>query len=81
MAILPNTENSRKISTLNLCLGLKNKNKYIINKIIHELKIDIYCIQEVELPIAFPIEGLTIKTLTLKWNQMDYNKRSSMSKR
>ena len=36
-----------KISTLNLCLGLKNK-KLLVEKLLNENEIDILCMQETE---------------------------------
>ena len=36
------------VSTLNLCLGLKNK-KYLVNKLLEENEIDILCMQETEI--------------------------------
>ena len=47
-----------KIATLNLCLGLRNK-KEEVKRIIIENKIDILCVQESEIPCNFPIELLT----------------------
>ena len=37
-----------KISTLNLCLGLKNK-KLMVKKILEENEIDVLCMQETEI--------------------------------
>ena len=39
---------SIKISTLNLCLGLRNK-KYLVKNLLEEKKIDILCMQETEI--------------------------------
>ena len=46
-----------KLSTWNLCLGLKNKKDYVVEMLRKE-KIDICCMQEVELDKNFPIKNL-----------------------
>ena len=43
-----NTKNILKIATLNLCLGLKNK-KLDVENLLSENKINILCLQEVEI--------------------------------
>ena len=49
-----------KIATLNLCLGLKNK-KFMIEKMLYESKIDILCLQEVEVEHGFDVKLLSIR--------------------
>ena len=44
---------SLKIGTLNCCLGLKNK-KDLVGQILLEDKIELLCLQEVELEHGFP---------------------------
>ena len=48
-----------KIATLNLCLGLKYK-KLMVEQIINSNKIDILCLQEVELEFGFSENLLSI---------------------
>ena len=47
-------------TTLNLCLGLRDK-KEIVHKLIEDNNIDILCMQETEIPNDFPINMLTFK--------------------
>ena len=51
---------NKKIATLNLCLGLKNK-KENVKKMIMDNDIDILCLQETEVTKYFPIDLLTFK--------------------
>ena len=48
MIINYNIEKDIKIATLNLCLGLKFK-KLMVEQILNEHNIDIFCMQEVEM--------------------------------
>ena len=54
------TMNTKKIASLNLCLGLRNK-KDAVKRLIQENEIDIMCLQETEIPVDFPIDLLTFK--------------------
>ena len=47
-------------TSLNLCLGLRNK-KDAVKRLIQENEIDIMCLQETEIPVDFPIDLLTFK--------------------
>ena len=49
-----------RIATLNLCLGLRSK-KEEVKRLIIENKIDIFCLQETEIPVDYPVELLTFK--------------------
>ena len=51
---------TKKIASLNLCLGLKNK-KESVKRLIIENDIDIMCMQETEVPVDFPTDLLTFK--------------------
>ena len=48
------------IGTWNLCLGLRNKKDYV-SKIIKEHKIDIVCLQEIDIEPSYPHNILTFK--------------------
>ena len=48
------------IGSLNLCLGLHNKRE-VVKKIIVENKIDILCLQEIEIPVDYTINLLMFK--------------------
>ena len=54
-----------KIGTLNLCLGLKYK-KDLVNNILYENKIDVLCLQEVEIESAFDPMILSIPGYSLE---------------
>ena len=47
-----------KISTWNICLGLKSKKNYVKEKILEE-KIDICCIQECDIDANYPVNALS----------------------
>ena len=49
-----------KLATWNLCLGLKNKKDYVIEKL-RKQKIESCCMQEVDLETNFPIKNLTTR--------------------
>jgi exonuclease III len=51
---------TKKIASLNLCLGLKNK-KESVKRLIIENDIDIMCMQETEVPVDFPTDLLMFK--------------------
>ena len=51
---------SIKIATLNLCLGLKNK-KEEVKRLVTSNNIDIFCLQETDIPGNFPVEMLTFR--------------------
>ena len=53
-------ETTKKIASLNLCLGLKNK-KEAVKRLILENNIEIMCLQETEVPLDFPTDLLTFK--------------------
>ena len=50
----------KKIVSLNLCLGLKNK-RDIVKKLMMDNDIEILCLQETEIPVNFPTNLLTFK--------------------
>ena len=54
-----------KIGTWNACLGISNK-KDLISKMINDNKIDILCLQEVELDQNTPVNLMTIKNLNIE---------------
>ena len=62
---------SINISTLNLCLGLKNK-KYLVKNLLEENKIDILCMQEMEVTNDININELS----TSKYSSKSNNKYS-----
>ena len=53
------------ISTLNLCLGLKNK-KYLVKNLLEENKIDVLCMQETEVTNAININELSVSQYCLE---------------
>ena len=53
------------IAILNLCLGLKNK-KQIVDQMMKENKIDIFCLQEVEIESDFKTDLLNISGYALE---------------
>ena len=56
---------SLNISTLNLCLGLKNK-KYLVKNLLEENKIDILCMQETEINKDININELSTSKYCLE---------------
>jgi hypothetical protein len=56
---------SLKIATLNCCLGLKNK-KDLIGRLLIENKIELLCLQEVELEHSYPNNQLSLRTIVSK---------------
>ena len=61
----PMLNNKIKISTLNLCLGLKNK-KLEVSQLLNEHKIDVLCLQETEIECQFDQVLLSISGLELE---------------
>ena len=56
---------SLNISTLNLCLGLKNK-KYLVKNLLEENKIDVLCMQETEVTNAINTKELSVSQYCLE---------------
>ena len=54
-----------KIATLNVCLGLMNKLLHVDN-ILVENKIDILCLQEVEIPANVAVKNLSISGFNIE---------------
>ena len=87
----PMLNNKIKISTLNLCLGLKNK-KLEVSLLLIEHKIDILCLQETEVekhlnPVSLAINGyelelemnnLKARTGIYVKNNMQYKRRNDL---
>ena len=63
-----------KIATWNICLGLKNKKDYV-SSVINEHKIDICCLQEVDLETDYPSEILSFKNYSIEVETNDYKAR------
>ena len=57
------------IATWNACLGISNKKDQITN-MINENKIDILCLQEVEIDQKIITNMMSIKTTILRLNKM-----------
>ena len=56
---------SINISTLNLCLGLRNK-KYLVKNLLEEKKIDILCMQETEITGDINVKELETSNYSLE---------------
>ena len=54
-----------KIATFNVCLGLMNKFLHVDN-ILVENKIDILCLQEVEIPANVAVKNLSISGFNIE---------------
>ena len=54
-----------KISTINLCLGLKNK-KLLVKRLMDDNKIDVLCMQETEVGNDLNIDQLSISGYSLE---------------
>ena len=64
-----------KLATLNLCLGLKNK-KHLVKSLLEENKIDILCLQEVEIENGFDLKQLEITGYCLEMETNSIKSRS-----
>ena len=69
--------NTKKIASLNLCLGLKNK-KDVVKRLIKDNDIEILCLQETEIPVNFPINLLTFKGFSYESEINNYKHRCGM---
>ena len=65
MIINYNIEKDIKIATLNLCLGLKFK-KLMVEQILNEHDIDIFCMQEVEVENGYDVNLLNLRGFDLE---------------
>ena len=63
-----------KICTWNLCLGIINK-KDIVKREIIENKIDICCMQEVELPNGYPSQLMTFPNYVIEVEENSFKSR------
>ena len=54
-----------KIASWNLCLGLRNKKEYVSN-VINENKIDVCCLQEVDIEPNYPTNLLSFKGYSIE---------------
>ena len=68
---------TKKIASLNLCLGLKNK-KEAVKRLIIENDIDIMCMQETEVPVDFPTDLLTFKGYLYENESNQFKSRCGM---
>ena len=66
-----------KIGTLNLCLGLKHK-KDLVKNILYENKIDILCLQEVEIESGFDLVNLGIPGFCLEVEKNSIKSRTAI---
>ena len=66
-----------KISTLNLCLGLKNK-KLEINQLLNHHDMDVMCLQETEIEKHFNPELLAINGYELEIETNNVKARTGM---
>ena len=66
-----------KLATWNLCLGLKNKKDYVVNTLRNE-KIDICCLQEIEIENNFPIHNLSAKDYKFECETNDIKSRTGL---
>ena len=66
-----------KIATWNPCLGLKNKKDYV-EKIMNENKINMCCLQEIELEPNFEHNLLSTRDFTLLVKKNDYKSRTGV---
>ena len=69
--------NKIKISTLNLCLGLKNK-KLEVSQLLNEHKIDVLCLQETEIECQFDQVLLSISGFELELETNNVKARTSI---
>ena len=67
-------ENKVKIATWRLCLGLVNKKDYV-TEVLREQKIDICCLQEVDLATDFDHQLLSTKDYTLLIEKNEWKSR------
>ena len=65
MIINYDNEKDIKIATLNLCLGLKFK-KLMVEQILNEHNIDIFCMQEVEVENSYDMNLLKLRGFDLE---------------
>ena len=63
-----------KVASWNLCLGLRNKRDYVSRVIVDE-KIDICCLQEVDIAKDYPSDILSIKDFSLDVDNNDIKAR------
>ena len=66
-----------KLGTWNLCLGLKKKKDYVINTL-REERIDICCLQEIEIENNYPLAILTSREFNFEAETNDIKSRTGM---
>ena len=66
-----------RIATLNLCLGLKHK-KIEVERLIRENQIDVICLQETEIEVAFNKELLDINGFRLELENNSVKRRTGV---
>ena len=69
---------SINISTLNLCLGLRNK-KYLVKNLLEEKKIDILCMQETEITGDINVKELETSNYSLELEVNSVKSRAAVS--
>ena len=67
----------KRIASLNLCLGLRNK-KEMVKNLVKENEIDILCLQETEIPVDYPIDLLTFMGYSYESESNLYKMRCGM---
>ena len=66
-----------RIATWNLCLGLKNKKDYVIETMRNQ-KVDICCLQEIEIEKNFPLNNLTSREFKFEAEENDIKSRTGI---
>ena len=66
-----------KIATWNVCLGMKNK-RDLITETLRSEKIDICCLQEIEIEKNYPINILASKDYKFECETNDVKSRTGM---